>query len=85
MTGCAPRMLDVDEDIYSAVYDLYQLYEFVRREQIYFFIEAFKTCEDLVYVHDCLCEFDNSLQKLRVQIEILKGRLFIPEDDASRC
>lgn len=78
-------MLDVDEDIYSAVYEAYQLYEFVRREQIYFFIEAFKTCDDLDFVHDCLCDFDTSLRTLRTQIEALKRQVYIAEDDTSRC
>lgn len=75
----------MSEDVYDTLFDVVEQFEYVRREQIYFFYEAFHSCDDLDYIYDCLCDFNANLHALRNHIEYLKLRVYIAEDDTSRC
>lgn len=78
-------MLDVNEDVYIVIYETVELFEYIRREQIYFYREALQSCDDILYVYDCLTEFNTNLHALCAKVAVLKSRVFIAVDESSRC
>lgn len=49
----------------TTVADLRLDFRTLQREQIYFFYEALRECDDILYIHDCLVEFNVRLRDLR--------------------